>query len=57
MEDFYNSGSPINKLNWILGNDMLAIIKEERPELYNALLEYITNKKNISLDFCQKLLA
>ena len=52
MKNFYNSASPLNKLKWILGEDLLEVIKNERPELYNELLDYIANNKVISVSFC-----
>ena len=39
------SGFPMAKLEKILGKDLLKKIKDEYPELYNQLLEYVKMSK------------
>ena len=40
-----NSGTPMVKLTEILGADLLTRIKNELPELYEQLMEHISNKQ------------
>ena len=51
-----NSGTPMVKLTEILGADLLARIKNELPELYEQLMEHISNKQTITYAFCRMLL-
>jgi len=41
----FNSGYPMTKLKSILGDNLLEKIRTEIPELYEALMEHIKNKK------------
>ena len=41
----FNSGHPMSKLRSIIGENLLEKIKNEIPELYEALMEHIKNKK------------
>ena len=53
-----NSGSPMQKLIEILGQELLDRIKEEIPELYEALMDYIKNKRGlVTYAWCRDLLA
>ena len=48
----------MSKLIEILGQELLDRIKEEIPELYEALMDYIKNKKGlVTFAFCRDLLA
>ena len=55
--DAFISGLPMAKLKAILGEDLLDRIRNELPELYNHLMEYIETKKNINYAFARDLLA
>jgi len=47
----------MTKLRTILGDKLLERIKKDIPELYEALMEHIKSKKQLSYVFCRDLLA
>ena len=52
------SGSAMAKLIEILGQELLDRIKAEIPELYEAIMDYIKNKKGlVTFAFLKELLA
>lgn len=53
-----NRGSPMAKLIEIIGQDLFERIKEDIPELHEALMDYIKNKKgHVTFAFCRDLLS
>ena len=53
-----DSGSPMARLIEILGKELLEKIKNDIPELYDSLMEYIKGKKGqVTFAFCRDLLA
>lgn len=56
IQEAMTSALPLNKLNEILGQDVVAKIKEELPALFEKLVEYVKQKKEMTYAFCKEVL-
>jgi hypothetical protein len=50
-----SGGNPLNKLRKFMGEDKLEMIRNEKPDLYQLLMDFLNANKTITQQQCKEL--